>query len=148
MWISRWRRLSARADLEAVLGPIAMFEVSGANSAEPIPDNAVLTGLSDASKLALRAPLQAAHPPPAPHAAQEAQGGYGCRLTPDVLFPVSTAYAPIAGLWTVRRLGLTPIEVMELAWRPPVDDLAGPRHANPERFSPFARIGASLIKAW
>ena len=68
------------------------------------------------------------------------------------------------------------------AWRPPVDDRAGPRdrtlavgalvgldveqvhfmeagvnlvlHAvgprnvNPERFSPFARIGASLIKAW
>ena len=82
-----------------------MFEVSGANSADPIPDNAVIAVLSEA-----------AHPPPAPHAAaQEAQGGYGCRLMPDVLFPVSTAYAPIAGLWTVRRLGLTPIEVMELA---------------------------------
>jgi putative DNA primase/helicase len=71
MWISRWRQRSARADLEAVLGPLAMFEMSG--------------------------------------------GGYGCKLTSEVLFPVSTAYAPIAGLWTVRRLGLTPIEVMELA---------------------------------
>ena len=81
-----------------------MFEMSGTNSAEPIPDTAVLAVLSDASKLALRARLQAAHPPPASHAAQEAQGGYGCKLTPDVLFPVSTAYAPTAGLWTVRRL--------------------------------------------
>ena len=141
MWISRWRRLSARADLEAVLGPLAMFKMSGTNSAEPIPDTAVLAVLSDASKLALRACLQAAHPPPASHAAQEAEGRYGCKLTPDALFPVSTAYAPIAGLWTVRRLDLTPIEVIELA-RGEILPLPVPADRAPP---PFVVLPATIV---
>ena len=191
-----------------------MFEVSGTNSAEPIPDTAVLAALSDASKLALRARLQAAQPPPAPHAAQEAQGrlwlqadarrpvprqhclcahrwavdgqaarsdadrsdGAGPRrdpAAPRVRQSDATAPAPVrhrrrrreppdARCWP-RRVAhrhprpapdpmattlLHPRPPASSAWRPPVDDLAGPLPANPKRFSPLARIGASLIKAW
>lgn len=82
MWISDWRLPTLRVEMEAVLGPLAMFLLAGCPScASPTQEVA----------------------PDADAAAPDVLGGYGEGLTaPADVFAGEFLDTPLAGAWTVR----------------------------------------------
>jgi putative DNA primase/helicase len=91
IWITRQRLPAARSDLEAALGPLAVFDVSGA-------------GTADAAR-----PSEQAMSVPGPSAIA-VMSHTSWRL--DALLPAHAVV--VAGLWTVRRPNLAPMEIVEM----------------------------------
>jgi hypothetical protein len=88
MWISDWRLPTLRMEMEAALGPLAMFDVGSATAAEALQlsEPAAIAALSGADKLVMRARLQVGHNPLLlGDAAPEALHGYGDGLDPPAV---------------------------------------------------------------
>jgi hypothetical protein len=86
------RLATLRNDLEAVLGPLALFKVLS-----PTPKE--ITAMTDAAKLAIRARMQGADAAPA-GTAIEVPGGYGNALPPSAMLPPGWINEPIGEMLT------------------------------------------------
>ena len=106
MWVSDWRLPTLREEMEEVLGPLAMFDVTSATAAEasPLSEPAAIAALSGANKLVMRARLQVGHHPTAP----EALHGYGDGLDPAQLCRGDLVQPVQLGRWMIRRPNLAP----------------------------------------
>jgi hypothetical protein len=98
MWVSDWRLPTLREEMEEVLGPLAMFDVTSAAAAKasPLSEPAAIAALSGADKLVMRARLQVGHHAAAP----EALHGYGDGLDPAQLCRGDLVQPVHLGRWT------------------------------------------------
>jgi putative DNA primase/helicase len=152
-WVADRRRDQVRADLEAALGPLAMFDLANDPPAEdPAPsptgdhtppfasgnattatvpslDPADVVAMSDADKLALRARLQAGHRSSPDASAPEVPGSYGELLPPGEVLLGWRLFAPPSTAWKLHRPARPPLEVVGVPDEPDAVFLIDPEAA-------------------
>jgi putative DNA primase/helicase len=141
--VAEWRLPQARDDLEAILGPLGVFELAptpaidgttprSSQAAETpaitLPDPIALAVMADVDKLTIRAHLQASCAPLSPDAAaSELLGGYGEGSPPGELLRGWRITAPKASSWKIWRRTQGPLTAEELSDDPLIIMLMEPQ---------------------